>query len=202
MPKRFTILEGQPTTRPEASETFKEAVRDLEKQEGVGSITKMLILATARGMKPATEFGMGVPEAKEKFNDLLKRLGLEFEYEDAETPGMLQYYIAREKERAQELQELFSAAKSPDGDIRTGLAVGYPKTAVEAFHHARATGDHSVLLDDAEKWKNFGLVDGEFLFFAPSKQHWPAERAYLQKIIRETEALSPELYRKIKYETD
>ena len=134
-----------------------------------------------------------------KFKEILSKLGLKFK----ESYQKLDYtYITDEKDLMH-----FSISKSEDnftsrpdfGDsnlseeekrekhIEYGVALGFPKTAVQAFV-------------DGTTYKIFELVDiitpeeFAFLYFAPSKRHLEEELELVHSFARKTKAASPKLY--------
>src|SRR3989338_8619881 len=74
------------------SKKFKDALKKLENLSGIGTLSKVYILATALGLKPASEFGLIIPSGDRAItSEVLSGLGLFF-YEDTEAAELYEEF--------------------------------------------------------------------------------------------------------------
>lgn len=188
--KEFDALEPI----PDITETQKRALKEIESLD-MNSHRKMELIATALGMK-----GGSLLDINAGGEDVLENIlhALELKFRRIKEGGRTgSYVVARDEAVMTELLELFSR-KGLDSNAhqRIGELLGYPKSAVDAYIDTLHGGE-SAQLSEAERWRDFGLHDGEFLFFNPSREHWKEEKRWLDRIVRTLKEYTPDLYEKI-----
>lgn len=183
----------------------KEAIEFLEDIDYVGPTHKAVILATYLGLKPMSVFstqfipGSSVEILSHDLEFMLENMGLKFsrgyEYEqnaqsnthDPEYVSLF-YYISKNEEN------LKSFSITPDikkYHKEFGLALGFPKTAVDAFVNRDDLLNEDNLPDD------FTEEDRKFRFFVFSKSGYKEELEWLRKIIEGVKEVSPKIYEQV-----
>lgn len=176
------------------STEFKEVLKDLEAFSGIGLQDKLIIFATVLHFKPASEFTSRA--SQDETEQLLIRLRLMFQRAGKnELTGGDNYVIGTTVENVAEAMVAYPGYKD---HVRFGNAMGFPKSAVDAFDEEITNGGHT-LLQQYDYWEALTEEQRKFLFFALSKDHYTEELEWLNAIIRALEGAMPMVYSAIRY---
>jgi len=176
---------------------FKNAIQGLEQLDELTTQDRVLILATALDLKPASV----VVIKKENFRlhdrllDTLSDLGLFFS--ESESPhnadaicitiGGTPVTIGTAMENVFTTDEAF------------GASMGFPNTAVHAYSQADLDGGspNEKLLSWKETREQLTPEEQRFLFFRLSKDNYKDEVELVEQIIAATKEYTPRLYEKV-----
>lgn len=136
-----------------------------------------------------------VQEFQEEFFEiekLLKELNLPYcakqPHEDKGIYGF-SFLVA---ERKESLEKAVEAEKNKD-DKKSGLLMGYPKTAIDAYRTEQAFDyEEKLSKNELEQLKQGGVLP--FLYFMPSKERWEEELNYAKEIQKLIKEKTPLLY--------
>jgi hypothetical protein len=182
------------------SPEFKKGVETLETIDEIGWQSKIIILATALNLKPASliEF-RGHPEERKKIIEMFRDLGLFFsENEDKaeeyyEDDHLLTFRIGS---TAANLAEAKMVHVSDNRHF--GTSMGFPATSVEAYSRWQENKkENDLLMPQKEYHKVLTKEEDKFVFFRLSKEHYEEEIEWVEQIIAAVKQYAPRLYEEV-----
>jgi len=181
-----------------------EAIGELEKYPFLFNDDKVNVLMIIAGLKPATfmSFPGGQKEFQDAIDSLTKNLDIfnlpykitvEVDYlEEGGEKHPIEWttvYVGKNEEALGKLFEMLQG--DTVGDRSSGLALGIPETAIEAF-----VNKEIMLVEDLpEEIQNSDEI--KFLSFKLSRQYWREELGVARQRMKVTKKLAPDLYKQI-----
>lgn len=197
-PERFGNYEGNQFAYRE-SHKFKNAIQELEALDVLTTQDRVLILATALDLKPASLVAIKTvdDETRRRLEHILSDLGVFFSEKQSPYESGISFVILGGTPET--ISAAFEAIDDGIKDKEFGTVMGFPDTAVKAYSNTYSSDMGSVdeLLSLDEGDGKLTPEERNFSFFRLSKRHYQKEIEWVEQIAAATKLFGPTLYKKV-----
>lgn len=151
-------------------------------------------------LKKREETRNRIDKVKKEFLEILKNMQVYYHLEEFETEteeGKVKmgfnFFVSSDRERMENLKE----AHKNQNSLEIGLALGYPKTAVEGYLEDDIFDTEEYLTSLSKEEREKMEEQLKFRFFALSKKNWRKELELVKKYQEVVRNKSPKIYQEI-----
>ncbi|CAN5680584.1 hypothetical protein BH11PAT2_BH11PAT2_07770 [soil metagenome] len=184
---------------------FKNAVHELEQFDELGNQNRIVILATALDLKPASLIGIKITdnEVRHRLERILSDLGVFFQENPAPHDSSVSHIVIGGTPET--IATAIENTRAGATDEQFGSAMGFPDTAIDSYSNDNVFDDSlskDLVLSQDEMRKKLTAEERKFSFFRFSKGHYEKEVEWIEQIAAATKEYAPILYEKIMSRSD